>query len=144
MTKAKKDLIELGLKPPERFVREWLNGYLPLPLQVCSAGQLYRAFKHWCGQTGERFPPAQEHFTKTVEKTVALLSSRLPDKPVLLIYKVVKLDDPVNGKRASRMWIPGGSRAPIEMTEGKWAAREMAEFEAILSEFCGRAGTSGP
>ncbi|WP_025041010.1 DUF5906 domain-containing protein [Nitrosospira briensis] len=138
MTRAKKDLIELGLKPPERFVREWLNGYLPLPLKVCSAGQLYQAFRRWCALTGERFPPTQEHFTKMVRKTSDLLSSRRADQPVLLIYKVIKLDDVQNGKKAERMWIPGTEQPPMEMTQGKWAAREVAHFERALDEFLGK------
>ena len=70
MTQAKEALIELGLKPAERFVNEWLAGLLPLPLQVCSAEQLYRVFRRWCELNGERFMPPQAQFTKQVERHV--------------------------------------------------------------------------
>lgn len=137
MTTAKRDLIELGLKPAERFIREWLQGYLPLPLQVCSAGQLYRAFRRWCVLTGERFPPIQEQFSKSVNKSVALIGAKLPEKVPPLRYKVVKLDDGKNGKQADRMWIPSGCGKPDSMTEGAWAADSAAEFEAKLADFIG-------
>jgi hypothetical protein len=136
MTTAKRDLIELGLKPAERFIREWLQGYLPLPLQVCSAGQLYRAFRRWCALTGERFPPIQEQFSKSVNKSVALIGMKQPNGAPLR-YKVVKLDDGKSGKRADRMWIPAGCGHPEGTTEGAWAAESVACFESCLSDFVG-------
>lgn len=125
MTRAKADLIELGLKPAERFAREWLRGYLPLPQQVCSAEQLYRAFRHWAMVTGERFPPPQVTFTKGIEKVVR-------EK---LRYTVVKLDTPDRGKLAARMWIPDGCAPPEGMTMGRWAADAVAEFERALGNY---------
>jgi hypothetical protein len=139
MTRAKLDLIEMGLKPAERFAREWLSGYLPLPLQVCSAGQLYRAARRWAGMTGERFLPIQDQFTKAVKKTVELVARRYEDHRDLLRYKVVKLSDEGNGKRAERMWIPDGCAPPEGVFEGEWAAECVADFEKRLSAFCGGA-----
>lgn len=137
MTKAKRDLIELGLKPAERFIREWLGGYLPLPLQPCSAGQLYKAFRRWCALTGERFPPIQEQFSKTVKKTVDLIANKLPEKRVILDYKVVKLDDHTNGQRSARIWIPDGCAAPDGRTEGSWVAEAVTIFDETLKDFIG-------
>lgn len=137
MTKAKRDLIELGLKPAERFIREWLGGYLPLPLQPCSAGQLYKAFRRWCALTGERFPPIQEQFSKSVKKTVDLIANKLPVKRVILDYKVVKLDDHVNGQRSARVWIPDGCAPPEGKTEGAWAAEAVKMFDETLKDFVG-------
>lgn len=137
MTKAKRDLIELGLKPAERFIREWLGGYLPLPLQPCSAGQLYKAFRRWCALTGERFPPIQEQFSKSVKKTVDLIANKLPVKRVILDYKVVKLDDHVNGQRSARVWIPDGCSPPEGKTEGSWAAEAVKMFDETLKDFVG-------
>jgi len=137
MTTAKIDLIELGLKPPERFLREWLKGYLPLPLQVCSAGQLYRAFLCWCRLTGERYFPNQEQFSKSLIKSVALIGSRMPNKEPPLKYKVIKLDDNVNGKRAARMWIPSDYHRPDGVTEGVWASHSESLFQEKLADFIG-------
>lgn len=144
MTRAKQDLIELGLKPSERFVREWLSGYLPLPLTVCSAGQLYRAFKRWCAQTGERWPPPQEMFTKSASKTVKDLEhklTRINGIAVRMIdYKVVKLDDERHGKKAERVWIPDWCAPPEGQTIGQWAATCVVDFEEALGRFMQESG----
>jgi len=144
MTRAKRDLIEMGLKPSERFAREWLSGYLPLPLSVCSAGQLYRAARRWAAMTGERFLPIQDQFTKAVKKTVDLASRKLDPPGDLLRYKVIKLDDPVNGKKAERMWIPEGCGPAEDVTEGAWAADCVASFERSLADFVGQQERAGP
>lgn len=139
MTRAKRDLIELGLRPEERFVREWMSGYLPLPLAVCSGGQLYRAFRRWAMVNGERFPPAQESFTKSARKTISSMSDRVAKatgKHVLLIdYKPIKLDDAVNGQRVARMWKPDGTHPPDGQSEGKWAAVCQDTFEELLGRY---------
>lgn len=127
MTRAKRDLIELGLKPHERFARDWVGGLLPLPRWVCSTEQLYRAFKRWCGMTGERFPPNQTGFSKGVEKV-------LRDRARC---KGVKLDTEVNGRSWLRVWIPGELEAPESKTEGQWARECVEAFEQRLSDFCG-------
>jgi len=126
MTRAKADLIELGLKPPERFAREWLKGFLPLPLQPCSSEQLYRAFRHWSLAAGERFPPAQVTFSKALEKVVR----------GKLRSTVIKLDTAERGKLATRMWVPDGTGPPEGMTSGQWATDSVAEFERVLRAFC--------
>lgn len=125
MTTAKADLIELGLKPPERFAIEWLKGYLPLPLQVCSSEQLYRAFRHWCLITGERFPPSHAVFTKGLERHAG----------ARLRHTVIKLERPDRGKVACRMWVPDGCAPPAGVTAGDWATDAVAEFERAVGEF---------
>lgn len=148
MTRAKHNLIMLCLKPEDRFVREWLTGVLPLPLQVCSAGQLYRAFKRWCQATGERFFPAQEQFTRSA-KRMADQMTRARDKKAgvesngpILNYKVVKLTDHVNGQRAQRMWIPDGCAAPDGQTEGEWACASVALFDEAMNTFMEQSGVA--
>lgn len=125
MTRAKADLIELGLRPHERFVREWVAGYLPLPLRVCSTEQLYRAFQRWAQATGERFPPAQVVFSKGVEKAA---------RGKLRCHSV-KLDQGQNGKQAIRVWIPGEAGPPDGQTMGEWAKESCAAFESDMARF---------
>lgn len=125
MTTAKADLIALGLKPHERFVREWLQGYLPLPRWVCSTEQLYRAFKRWCGQTGERFMPNQITFSKGVEKAGR---GRLQGD-------AVKLDAEVNGKSWLRVWVHGDAGPPDGVGKGQWAREAIEAFEDALRRF---------
>lgn len=138
MTQAKADLIDLGLKPAERFVREWLGGLLPLPLHVCSAEQLYRCFKRWCDNNGERFPPAQAQFTKQAERHVLEQAERGPNGRLLpprLRYKVVQLRDHVGERKAARCWFVGDVSAPDGLTEGEWARQSIDAFEKPLAAF---------
>lgn len=125
MTRAKEDLIELGLRPQERFVREWVAGYLPLPLRVCSTEQLYRAFTRWAQATGERFPPAQTVFSKGVEKA---------GRGKLRCHSV-KLDQGQNGKQVIRVWIPGDAGPPDGQTMGEWAKESCVAFENDMARF---------
>lgn len=127
MTRAKRDLIELGLKPQERFVREWLGGYIPLPLQVCSTEQLYRAFKRWAMLTGERFPPAQVTFSKGVEKAAG----------GRVACQAVKLDKSFNGRDWLRVWLPEGTGPADDSTQGQWARESCDAFEESLRKFIG-------
>lgn len=140
MTAAKEVLIELGLKPPERFIAEWLAGYLPLPIQVCSSEQLYRAFRKWCDHTGERFPPPQPSFTRTAEKYInetagkdAKTGEHLPPR---LTYKVIALKDVEAGERkAARCWLPHGTGPKEGKSEGEWAWEAVEAFERRLQKF---------
>lgn len=125
MTRAKADLIELGLRPHERFVREWVAGYLPLPLRVCSTEQLYRAFQRWSQSTGERFPPPQVVFSKGVEKAA---------RGKLRCHSV-KLDQGQSGKAVVRVWIPGDLKPSDDQTLGEWARESCVAFESDLMKF---------
>ena len=139
MTKAKETLIDLGLKPAERFAREWLDGLLPLPLQVCGAEQLYRVFRRWCDLNGERFPPNQSTFTETVKRyslervEVDPLTQKRMDPP--LTYKVVGLKTNTGPRKSQRCWLPRGTHPGEGETEGEWAAMCVESFEAQASKF---------
>lgn len=68
MTRAKADLINLGLSTPERFYREWSQGFLPLPFMCCSAQQLYAGYVRWCTLQGEKFPQTQTFFGRIIDR----------------------------------------------------------------------------
>ncbi|MCS4509155.1 primase-helicase family protein [Xylophilus ampelinus] len=141
MTAAKADLIELSLRPSERFMSEWVGGFLPLPMRVCSAEQLYRAFRRWCDQAGERFPPPRAQFTRMAERWVFERIERDADgkrKEPKLTYKVVQLKDESvkSGRTATRCWLPRGTGPRDGVTEGAWAAEAVADFEQPLRTFC--------
>jgi putative DNA primase/helicase len=145
MTEAKEDLIELGMKPAERFMKEWIEGFLDLPLQVCSAEQLYRAFRRWCDRGGERWWPAQGAFTNDAKRWAIEREER--DKATgnrlapCLVYKVVTgVDHKLAGKRTSmRCWMPRGTGCPDGQSEGNWAIESASAFENSLMRFLGRA-----
>jgi putative DNA primase/helicase len=137
MTEAKQALIELSLKPAERFVNEWLVGLLPLPLHPCSAEQLYRVFRRWCDQTGERFPPPQAQFTTTAKRHVQEQVERDAEgkrREPALTYKVVTLEQE-GARKSMRCWLPRGTGPVGGMTEGAWAASCVDSFESAVSRF---------
>lgn len=144
MTRAKEDLIEAGWKPAVRFVHEWLEGLLDLPVRVCSAEQLYRAFRRWCDMTGAKWPPDQAGFTGEVRRFVNERVRRGTNGQLgqpQLHYKPVALKDGINLTRKTvRCWLPDGTGAPDGVTEGEWACDAVKTFENELHRFCRRPG----
>lgn len=47
MTRAKRELIELGMDSTERFWRDWTSGELPVPCVPCKSSDLYKAYQLW-------------------------------------------------------------------------------------------------
>lgn len=133
LTRAKLDLIQSGYLPAQRFAHEWIGGYLPLPLRVCSAEQLYRAFSRWCTANGERFPPSQGRFTADVQRWMREHQGADRKTPALA-YKVIALQD-VNGRKCVRCWLPAGVQPTPGLSEGAWAADSVAAFERELRDF---------
>ena len=56
MTRAKADLIDASLGSTERFVKDWTERMMPLPLCACRSEDLYEAFRHWCQKNGSKGP----------------------------------------------------------------------------------------
>mgnify|MGYP000917474377 CR=1 FL=1 len=137
MTVAKTDLIELGLKPAQRFMYEWTRGFLPLPLVGCSNDQLYKAFCHWCRLSGVRFIPEKIPFCSSARK--ALDTPALRDKyggPPFEV-KNVRLPFTRNEQRQAKMWVPSVNGPGDGDKIGEWAVRAMDTFDACLSTFKG-------
>jgi hypothetical protein len=140
MTEAKAELIELGMAAEERFMEDWVGGFLNLPMRVCSAGQLYRAFQRWCVINGERFVPNQAAFTTAAKRWALERTDRDEDTrrklEPCLTYKVVNLKHDQGGlRKAERCWIPRGAGPLNGVSEGEWAAASVDAFETDLNAF---------
>ena len=61
-TKAKMDLIHLGLDSSERFLLDWQEGYMELPFCPCISSDLYRAYSRWCKENGVFRPRESKDF----------------------------------------------------------------------------------
>jgi putative DNA primase/helicase len=138
MTKAKEALVEMGLKPAERFVNDWLGGYLGVPVHPCSATQLFTLFRRWADGENERYIGNQATFTRSVERHVTETverdanGHRLPDA---LRYKPVAVVVGQTERRTVRCWIPRG-RGPVNgVTEGEWMGGCIDDFEKHLARF---------
>ena len=124
MTNAKRELVELGLRPAERFAKEWLGKELDLPLHPCSTGQLYKAFTRWCRMSGDRLPPNQANFSTAVTRYAHNRLSRRLASP-----SPSELGSPI------RLWLPAGT-GPMEGV--RWfdfACQCVAAFDPPLSRF---------
>lgn len=143
MTRAKSTLVELGWTPAQKFSNDWLEGFLPLPIRVCSAEQLYAAFRRWADQSGERFIPPRDRFTREVERFVGEriqrddAGRRLPPR---LTYKVINLKAVDGTRKAKRCWLPAGCEAPEGVSEGEWARESCDEFDVSLRAYTRRPG----
>lgn len=139
MTEAKADLIELSMRPEERFVHEWVEGYLDLPMQVCSAEQLYRAFRRWVDVNGEKWGvPNQSSFTKNVERWATQRGDRDEEgkrREPCLVYKVVNVKDATAARKAQRCWLPRGTGPRDGVSLGEWAGEAIEKFEKALYRF---------
>lgn len=150
MTQAKEDLIEAAWKPAARFVSEWLNGILDLPVRVCSAEQLYRVFRRWCDQTGAKWPPDQAAFTSEVKRWVNERVKRGEDGKLqapALRYKNIALKLPEGGgsttsRKTVRCWLPGATGPLNGESEGAWAGEAVTSFETEVYRFCRRSGST--
>lgn len=142
MTVAKESLIELGLKPAERFAVEWLDGYLDLPVRVCSNVQLFQVFERWCRVNGERSYANQATFTKTVERYAFERVDRDEDgrrRAPPLMYKQITLALDSGHRKTVRCWVPRGCAPPNGVTEGEWARSCIDSFAPVAQAF-GRLG----
>ena len=87
MTEAKRDLIELGLSPSERFFHDWSSQNIPIPFISCTSQQLYDAFLRWCSLHGERFPPSQSKFGRDLKRVAG---TQMTTSPVLVTFGASK------------------------------------------------------
>lgn len=140
MTDAKRELIELSMSPEERFMADWIDGFLRLPVQVCSNEQLYQAFQKWCERSGERYVPAQQAFT-TAAKRWALERIERDDQgrrlePCLNYMVATSSPDPATMKRRSmRIWSPRACGPEAGVTVGDWAEAAVDAFQLPLGRY---------
>lgn len=129
-TEAKRDLIDLGRSPPERFVREWLDGMVPLPVRPCSVEQLFRAYVRWCGRTGVRWGGEQAVFTRHAARAAGERLQRV----------TFQVPQDSSGRRSVRGWLPRGTGAPDGANVGKWFGECVDQFADDLAGYLGAAG----
>lgn len=56
MTQSKVDLIDINLESTERFMRDWLDGGLDLPICPALSEDIYSAYKKFCDKNGVARP----------------------------------------------------------------------------------------
>jgi putative DNA primase/helicase len=123
MTGAKADLVELGLKPAERFAKEWISKELDLALWPCSKAQLYAAFTRWCRSNGERVPN-QSTFSSSVSKFAGPRLSHTKASP-----SPSEIGAPIS------LWLPAGTGPMNGVRWYDFAKESVAAFDPPLARF---------
>lgn len=152
MTRAKQLLIEANWKPTQRFVAEWIGGYLDLPRRACSREQAFRAFRRWVENTGVKWAADQATFVREInrwanEQRVRSSNGQL-GLPPFELRKVRMPDSAVERDVVKEVgdrkfvWmlihLPGGPETGVNV--GDWSVECMREFSTPLSRFCGHTG----
>ena len=68
MTTAKQALIHLSSPSELRFVQDWIDGDIGLPIVPCLAVDLYAAYTRWCRANGEMRPRPSNHFGGSIDR----------------------------------------------------------------------------
>lgn len=76
MTRSKQDLIEINLESTDRFIDEFLQKDLGLPVCPCESTDLYKTYIDWCKRNGVSKPRESNQFVGTVKKMDAWQVSR--------------------------------------------------------------------
>jgi putative DNA primase/helicase len=126
MTRAKRDLIGLGMDSTERFWREWSeeHGELRELYMPCTSAQLYSAYQLFCRRLGVGKPAQQD-----------TLSTVLGKKPGL---KLDRREARVGGtKRLHRVVLTSGLHDPPDHFDGSkldWMTGCIEEFATRLDK----------
>lgn len=122
MTDAKRDLIDASMESQQRFVRDWLEGALPVPCCPCMAKDFYAAYLFWCKEFGERFPKPENRFAVRAKKEMR--------------HGVKRYEVSLNGmtKQAS-FYIPGDAAPPPDKREAAWLADQADFFRKALRQW---------
>lgn len=119
MTAAKQNLIDLGRPNPERFFMAWKDGQMPVPFQSCSSDQVYRLYRRWCTQEGERFPMQKNVFVRMVLRICG----------TAVEVRVVR----TSASRTQRVWLVAPPPAGVDMSA--WVKECIDAFEGHLKEW---------
>ena len=126
-TAAKRDLIDINRKSPERFWLAWSAGEIDLPYHSCTTGQAYRAYLKYAQRVGDRFPVQQAMFTR-----MAMRISEAENRPAR--EQVFKLDT-LGVVKATRMFLT--IDPPVGCKLGEWGTQCKDDFEKHLSKYMG-------
>jgi putative DNA primase/helicase len=139
LTDAKVALISLSLPTETRFINDWVNGDLDIPVSPCLASDLYSAYLKWCRMNGEVRPRASNMFHGIV--------ARLPgwEKKRARCYA----DYHCNGKTDPKYFIipplkllqENGTAQPENEDQAIWLSRAYLDFFNAQGEKEPRFGT---
>jgi putative DNA primase/helicase len=130
ITSAKRDLIDLNRKSPERFWVEWSEGQIDLPYWSCTGEQAYRAYLKYAQRTGDRFPVQRPLFTRMLLRISDTMGRACVDK----VMKIDRGTETAPDQRTTRMLLV---KPPPDDNQGAWATDCWRLFEVELRKYLG-------
>lgn len=124
MTEAKQDLIDVSMKPHERFVRKWEAGELPVAFGPCLTGDLYRVYRHYCVVDGEKF---------TIDKT----NFSIFLKKIYTVKSAVRYHKGSNLRAQGTFLMPPDALPPADTPQEKWLTDQISQFAGAFDEWKG-------
>lgn len=124
ITRAKSDLIELGMDSVERFWRDWIEERIPVPCTPCRSEDLYEVYRYWAQKEG---------VPKSAPKYILLGAvGKKPDVRKGPAWYVIGLDK----KQHRFIWPPGpGSVVPVEQTQTTWLGDLVEKFQTAFTDW---------
>ena len=121
MTRAKHELINLGLDSTDRFFLEWAAGTLPVPFIPCKSLDLYSAYRIWAAREGVPKPAPSYVLLGTVGKKPGVNKARR------------HFFEPGTSKKVQAMTVcPPDQTPPEGETAIAWVSKHVAEFAGAL------------
>lgn len=132
-TQAKAELIQVSKTSELRFIDEWTNRELPLPLAPCVAMDLYGAYLTWCKRNGEKFPRASNQFLNLVGRLVGWQRSK---ERIRFHVSDVQMEQQLSVVIPSPEALQRGNSARPD-TEAKptWLGRWCKKFDSDADEY---------
>lgn len=98
----------------DRFLSAWLRGETRYPCTTCRVGDLFSAYRQWCGEIEERALPDSDFHRRSakfggIRKTIVHV-----------------------GSRSTRVVIPDCEERPEGWTTGRWVSRCVESFSSAI------------
>jgi len=93
----------------ERFLKCWQDEALDAPFDCCAFADLYRYYRHWCGQQAEPWPISKNKFSQSINATPGMRTARKAvfsaDGKRSVVNCVMLTGDPVPQNESIQSWL---------------------------------------
>jgi putative DNA primase/helicase len=128
-TRSKQDLIDINLDSIDRFMVDWTEGSIGLPVVPCISEHLYRAYQDWCRKNGVSRPRELNQLIGTLVKIPGW------DKKRPLVYRNYQYTgaqfQPTMMLPPENL-IPGDKKKQPASTSARWLTDSYLDFYEAL------------
>jgi putative DNA primase/helicase len=121
-TRAKRELIELGMDSIERFWRDWSEERIPVPFTACRSDDFYELYRYWAQRAGIPKAAPAHVLVAMVNKKAGVSKRRAR------YYMGQKLVQ-------STFIIPDGAEPPEANAMRKWLSEQIEALQNALNDW---------